>query len=80
MTNKNPYEVRLEILKMAQDMLLQNYYSTKERIMNNWQAEVETARIRNETPPLCPDFGEFPTEQHIVEKAQFLSEYVNNKV
>ena len=76
-TNKSPYEIRLEVLKMAQDVEMQHYYANRERIQNNWSMAVETARINGEIPPECPEFPEFPTEQKIVEKAQFLSEYID---
>lgn len=78
MSNKTPYEIRLEVLKMAQDAAMQNYYANRERLQNNWQVEVETARTKGETPPPCPEFPEFPTEEVVVQKAQFLSEYINN--
>lgn len=78
MTNKTPYEIRLEVLKMAQDVEMQHYHANRERIQNNWQVQVDTARVQNETPPECPAFPDFPTEQAIVKKAEFLSEYINN--
>lgn len=78
MTNKTPYEIRLEVLKMAQDTEMQHYYANRERIMNNWHTQVETARIRNETPPEMPEMPAFPSEQAIVQKAQFLGEFINN--
>lgn len=78
MTSKTPYEVRLEILQMAQDTEMQHYHANRENQMNRWQTAVETARIRNETPPEMPPMPEFPTEEAIVKKAQFLSEFINN--
>lgn len=78
MSNKTPYEIRLEVLKMAQDAATQNYYANREALMNNWQTQVETARLQNQTPPEMPQMPEFPTEEAVVKKAQFLSEYINN--
>lgn len=78
MTNKTPYEVRLEVLKMAQDTEMQHFYANRENQINRWQTAVETARIRNEVPPEMPSMPEFPTEEAIVKKAQFLSEFINN--
>ena len=78
MTNKTPYEVRLEVLKMSQDVSMQHYYANRDALIDNWQSQVETARIRNEVPPEMPALPEFPSEQAIVEKAQFLSEFINN--
>lgn len=78
MTNKTPYEIRLEVLKMAQDAEMQHYHANREALMSNWQTQVETARLSNETPPEIPTLPEFPTEETIVKKAQFLGEYINN--
>lgn len=78
MSNKTPYEIRLEVLKMAQDAAIQNYHMNRDRLMTNWQVEVDTARSKGETPPPCPEFPDFPTEETVVKKAQFLSEYINN--
>lgn len=74
----NPYEVRLETLRMAKDIVQENYYANRERLMQNWNVQVETARATGSTPPTCPPIPDFPTEQAIVQKAQFLSEYIDN--
>jgi hypothetical protein len=76
--SKTPYEIRLEVLKMAQDVEMQHYYANRERIMSNWQTQVDTARLKNELPPEMPEIPEFPSEEAIVKKAHFLGEYVNN--
>lgn len=76
--SKTPYEIRLEVLKMAQDIELHHYQSNCDAIMRNWETSVETARVRNETPPEMPEMPVFPTEQVIVSKAQFLGEFINN--
>ena len=34
MSNMTPYEIRLELLKMAKDMLVDDYYSSREKISN----------------------------------------------
>lgn len=75
---KTPYEIRLEVLKMAQDTELQHYHRNCDMLMNNWQIQVETARIRNETPPGMPEMPSFPSEEVVVKKAQFLGEFINN--
>ena len=76
--SKTPYEIRLEVLKMAQDVEMQHFYANRENLMQNWQTKVETARVRSEIPPEMPAMPVFPTEQTIVNKAQFLGEFINN--
>ena len=76
--SKTPYEIRLEVLKMAQEAEMQNFYANREALMNNWQVEVETARNHNKIPPAMPTMPEFPTQEAVVSKAQFLGEFINN--
>ena len=76
--SKTPYEIRLEVLKMAQDVETQHYYANRENLMQNWQVQVDTARSSGGTPPAMPAMPTFPTEETIVNKAQFLGEFINN--
>ena len=34
--SKTPYEIRLEVLKMAQDVEMQHFYANRENLMQNW--------------------------------------------
>jgi hypothetical protein len=76
--SKTPYEIRLEVLKMAQDTEMQNFFANREALINNWQIQVETARLKNEMPPAMPEMPQFPTQEAVVSKAQFLGEFINN--
>ncbi len=38
MSNLTPFEIRLELLKMAIDMLTDDYYGKREIISNTWHA------------------------------------------
>lgn len=72
-----PFEIRLELLKMARDMLTDDYYGKREIISNNWQTQIETARLKGETPPAHPGFPEFPNESEIIRKATELNIFVS---
>jgi hypothetical protein len=73
----NPYEVRLEVLKMAAGMLNDEYYGNRQVIDCNWQTEVTTARENNTEPPVHPGFPDFPTEEKILEKANKLYKFIS---
>jgi len=73
----NPFEVRLEILKMAKDMLVEEYYSKREIISNNWNIQVDSARSTGATPPAHPEFPPYPTEAQIIQKANELNTFVS---
>jgi len=78
MSNMTPFEIRLELLKMAKDMLYDDYFGTRERISNNWQMQCETARHKGETPPEHPGFPQIPSESDIITKAHALNGFVSN--
>ena len=72
-----PFEIRLELLKMAKDMLTDDYYGKREVISNGWQTQIETARLKGETPPTHPGFPDFPNESEIIKKAEALNGFVS---
>lgn len=78
MSNKTPYEIRLEVLKMAQDVTQQHYYSNRDNLLARWNAAAEDARLTGSKLPEMPEFPEFPQESTIVAKAQFLSEFIDS--
>ena len=44
MSNMTPFEIRLELLKMAKDMLEQEYHGKREKLANEWHVQVDVAR------------------------------------
>lgn len=78
MSNLTPFEIRLELLKMAKDMLTEDYYGKREVINNDWQTKVEAARLNGQPAPDHPGFPAYPTEAEIVAKAQQLNGFVSN--
>jgi hypothetical protein len=78
MSNMTPFEIRLELLKMAKDMLSDEYYGKREQISNDWQTKVESAKLNGGTIPDHPGFPAFPSENDIISKAQTLNGFVSN--
>jgi hypothetical protein len=78
MANLTPFEIRLELLKMAKDMLNDDYYGKREQISNDWQTKVESAKINGGTIPDHPGFPAIPTETEIIAKATALNGFVSN--
>ena len=77
MSNMSPFEIRLELLKMAQTMLEQDYYGKREAISNDWTTKVENARHAGTAPPDHPGYPQYPTEAEIINKAQILNGFVS---
>jgi len=78
MSNLTPFEIRLELLKMAKELLLEDYTSNKERLINEWQVKVESAKLNGQQIPDHPAFPAYPTEKDIITKAQSLNGFVSN--
>jgi len=78
MSNLTPFEIRLELLKMAKDMLSDDYYGKREAISNEWSTRVEIAKINGGEMPVHPGFPSFPSETEIIAKAQVLNGFVSN--
>jgi len=78
MSNMTPFEIRLELLKMAKDMLTEEYYGKREVISNDWQMKVESAKLNGGVLPDHPGFPPYPAETEIIVKAQQLNGFVSN--
>ena len=78
MSNMTPFEIRLELLKMARDMLNDDYFGKREQISNDWHMQCESAKIKGETPPPHPGFPAYPSETEIIAKAQVLNGFVSS--
>jgi len=78
MSNLTPFEIRLELLKMAKDMLTEDYYGKREVISNDWQVKIENARHAGVVPPDHPGFPNYPTEAEVIAKAATLNGFVSN--
>jgi hypothetical protein len=72
-----PYEIRLELLKMAKDMLTDEYYGKREVISNEWSTKVEESKINGTPSPSHPGFPSFPSEEEIIKKAELLNGFVS---
>ena len=77
MANKTPFEIRLELLKMAKDMLTEDYYGRREQVSNDWQVKVDNARHAGQTPPDHPGFPSYPSETDVISKANDLNGFVS---
>ena len=78
MSNMTPFEIRLELLKMAKDMLTDDYYGKREIISNQYASQCEYAKLNGQPVPDHPGFPPFPNESEIVTKANALNGFVSN--
>ena len=52
--SQTPYEIRLELLKMAKEIVEQNWHAIKEKHMLQWTTAVEIAKEKNQPIPEHP--------------------------
>ncbi len=82
----NGYEIRLELLKMAKEMLEQDWHAQRDAVMTEFNNQVGFAHAKAENlgwdkaqlPP-TPTFKSFPTEAEIIAKARVLNEFINQR-
>ena len=72
-----PYEIRLELLKMARDMLTDDYHTQRDALQQNWHIQVDAAKIAGTESPQYPSLPNFPTEEQIIKKAEALNGFVS---
>lgn len=73
--SKTPFEIRLNLLDMAKDLAMQDFYTKKDIAMEEWHRQSEIDR----TIP-APQLGAFPTEEDIIAKAKMLNAFVSNEL
>lgn len=70
MSTKTPFEIRLEILKMARELVTEEMYTKRDHVMEIWQAGDRKGTLV---------FPEFPNNQTILDKAQELYTFIATK-
>ena len=77
MSNMTPFEIRLELLRMAKDMLEQDYYAQREKVSNEYAVKCDIAKIHGQAVPEHPGFLAYPSEADIIKKATELNGFVS---
>ena len=77
MANLTPFEIRLQLLQMAKEMLEQDYYAQRERVSNEYAAKCDVAKIQGQPIPEHPGFQPFPSETEVIAKATQLNSFVS---
>lgn len=67
---KTPFEIRLEVLKMARELVMEEMYTKRDHVMELWQAQDRKGNL---------DWPEFPSNEKILDKAQELYSFIATK-
>ena len=76
--SKTPYEIRLELLSMAQGILMEQCMNERIRLENDWNMKCEIVRLRGDT-----DYPPFPgvpvvNSENVIAMAEKLNGFVSN--
>jgi hypothetical protein len=73
------FEIRLKLLEIAKDLLIEKYNQDEEVERLNWERKALEAEKLGNTPPIFERHSQFPTEEDIVKKAKTLNFFVSSK-
>ena len=72
--SKTPYEIRLDLLKMANEILATPIYQKRDALMQEYHSKLTDANRGTLAFPTLPDF---PSRTDIVSKAEELKKFVD---
>jgi hypothetical protein len=72
--SKTPYEIRLEILKMAKDLMFEPIYQKRQTLVDEHHCKITDDNRASLSYPTLPDF---PSSTDIVTKAEELKKFVD---
>ena len=72
--SKTPYEIRLELLKMANEVLATPVFQTRQALSEEYHSKLNDANRGTLPYPTMPDF---PSSTDIVSKAEELKKFVD---
>ena len=75
--SKTPFEIRLDLLAMAQSILSEQNMNERLRLENDWHARCETARNNDAKAPPFPLVPQY-NEDQVIAMAEKLNAFVSN--
>ena len=77
--SKTPYEIRLELLKLANEILTTPVHVKRDSAMKEYQSSRETypGEVGPRNPLPFPVLPEFPTTEDILREAEKLNDFVS---
>ena len=83
--SSDAFNIRLQVLSMAKDMVIEEFHQKREEIQMNWDLHRERGSKKGDLYPIqgdsVPDicFPRFPNTQDVLEKATSLYSFVTNR-
>lgn len=77
MTNKTPFELRYDLLSLANGMLSDKVFAERNRLEQDWHAQVEFARVNQTQVPSYPEMPQVNPDE-VIDLAKKLNDFVSN--
>ena len=85
MSSKTPFEIRSDLLNLAQSILFERIMAERQRLENDWNTkrEIYFTALHNPdvtTPTEVPEFPVLPiiTTDEVIQEAKKLNDFVSN--
>jgi len=75
--SKTPFEIRLDLLNLAQSILADKIWAERTRLENDWSAIRESCEKKNKSVPPYPNVPNV-NEDDIIALAKKMNEFVSN--
>ena len=72
-----PFEIRLELLKMAKEMLASEFHAKFDHEMQRYHVQSEDARVNGAQRPVMPECPVYFDESEVIRKAKELNSFVS---
>ena len=72
--SKTPYEIRLELLKLANEILVTPIFQRREALLNEYHSKLTEETRQSVQFPTLP---EFPTTETIISEAERLNKFIS---
>ena len=73
--SKTPYEIRLELLKLSNEIISTPVFQQREALMNEYHSKLTEDNRDKISFPTLPDF---PSVNDVISKAEELNKFVSN--
>ena len=85
MSSKTPFEIRSDLLNLAQSILFEQLMAERQRLENDWNTKREIYFTALQNPDMTPltEVPEFPvlpiiTTDEVIQEAKKLNDFVSN--
>jgi len=77
--DNSSFQIRLDLLKIVKEMVVEEYQKKCQAIDNDWAADCETSRNKDQPIPKQEKYPDFPSDEEIIKKAKKFNVFISIK-